>query len=188
MVSSSSGLPTSFCNHLPLHFRISRSWRHKHLSKTGRESFGREKLIGDPLNPGPEFARWRSSQCGLVILCIERPLEKREWDRIWTFSQRQLPFRTGYEPGQCSAWVDLRLSPPFFLRVTSPVDLALWASHRGMPFMEVTTPSELPICFLSSTPDLLYWASQQACNATSKSFIQVHFHFIFWGQHQTFSS
>ena len=32
-------------------------------------------IIGNPLNPGPESARWRSGQCGLVILYIERPLE-----------------------------------------------------------------------------------------------------------------
>jgi len=31
--------------------------------------------IGNPLNPGPESARWGSGQCGLVILYIERPLE-----------------------------------------------------------------------------------------------------------------
>jgi len=48
--------------------------------------------IGNPLNPAPESARWRSGQCGLVILYIERPLEQRERYRSWTFSQRPLPF------------------------------------------------------------------------------------------------
>jgi hypothetical protein len=31
--------------------------------------------IGNPLNPGPESARWRRGLCDLVILLIERPLE-----------------------------------------------------------------------------------------------------------------
>jgi len=37
--------------------------------------YSRSGSIGNPLNPGAESARWRSGQCGLVILYIERPLE-----------------------------------------------------------------------------------------------------------------
>ena len=60
--------------------------------------YSRNGSIGNPLNPWPESARWRSGQCGLVILYIERPLEYRERYRFWTFSQRPLPFPTSAGP------------------------------------------------------------------------------------------
>ena len=75
--------------------------------------------IGNPLNPA-ESTRWRSGQCGLVILYIERLLEYRERYRSSTFSQRPLPFPTyrGY----------LR---PYMYRCSMYASVRIYASSAG---------------------------------------------------------
>jgi hypothetical protein len=55
-------------------YRWYTKWPHMYVTITPSCTYN-VLFIGNPFIPAPESARWRSGQCGLVILYIERPLE-----------------------------------------------------------------------------------------------------------------
>jgi len=107
-------------------------WQRKQKDSSEHSYSWTNSCIGNLLNPSPEAVQCQSGQCGVVILYIERPLEYREQYRFWTFRQRQLPFPTGYDPGQCSAWVSLRLSHPVLSKVNTRPSVNSFPPGKGI--------------------------------------------------------
>jgi len=92
---------------------------------------------------GVEPMYWKSAKPqARVCQMVERPMWPCRWlyrdmDRverrisILAFWKHLLPFPTGYEPGQSSASVSPRLSPPLFSKTTPRVDLLLWVTQEA---------------------------------------------------------